>query len=76
MTRGSNPPTYNARLFGSGAARRENGPALPGEIIPLLSPLPPIGEVIAVGMGLVFWGMWSGGGGMWAGLPEAFCPFS
>jgi hypothetical protein len=33
-TRGSSPPTYKARLFGSGAARRTEPPALPGDNIP------------------------------------------
>lgn len=67
VTRGSSPPTYNARLFGSGAARRTKPPALPGDIIP-----PDIGDVMAVGIGFVFCGMTTGGrggGGMWAGLP-------
>ena len=70
MTRGSKPPTYNALLFGSGAARRGVYPPalLVGESTP-----PDMGELIAVGMGFVFWGMMtgaSGGGGMccW-GLP-------
>jgi hypothetical protein len=36
-----------------------------------------MGEVIAVGIGLVFWGMITGGrggGGMWLLVPEPFCP--
>ncbi len=68
MTLGSRPPTYRALLFGSGAARRTNPPALSGDITP---PFSPIGDVIAVGMGFVFWGIitgGSGGGGMWDGL--------
>ncbi len=76
MTRGSKPPTYSARLFGSGAARRPKGPPLPGDIMPLLSPPPPMGEVMAVGIGFVFWGMCRGGGGMCDGFAPAFWPFS
>ena len=49
MTRGSRPPTYNALLFGSGAARRTNPPELVGD-----KTSPEDGEVIAVGMGLLF----------------------
>ena len=71
MTLGSNPPTYNARLFGSGAARRMKLlVADPGDPIPEESP----SAVIAVGLGLLFCGITtggSGGGGMWAGL---LCP--
>jgi hypothetical protein len=63
VQRGSSPPTYSARLFGSGAARRTYPPALVGDII-----LPDMGEVMAVGIGFVFCGMTTGGrggGGMW-----------
>ncbi len=49
VTRGSSPPTYNALLFGSGAARRTNPPELVGD-----SMSPDMGEVIAVGIGLLF----------------------
>lgn len=76
MTLGSRPPTYNARLFGSGAARRTNPPALSGDITP---PFSPIGDVIAVGIGFVFCGMitgGSGGGGICEGLPWLLWPFS
>ena len=78
MTLGSRPPTYSARLFGSGAARRTKLPEPDeGDNIPFESPP---GDVMAVGIGLVFCGMTtggSGGGGMWAGLPEPFVvPFS
>ncbi len=70
VTLGSNPPTYSARLLGSGAARRTKLPEPDeGDIIPVESPP---GEVIAVGMGFVFCGMTtggSGGGGMCAGFP-------
>lgn len=41
-----------------------------GDIIPLWSPV--IGDVIAVGIGLVFWGITTGGnggGGICAGFP-------
>jgi hypothetical protein len=62
VTRGSKPPTYNDRLFGSGAALRRKPPALPGDMTPC--PLF-IGEEIAVGIGLVFCGMFNGGG-TWA----------
>src|SRR3569833_176612 len=65
VTRGSRPPTYRALLFGSGAARRAKGPPLLGGMMPLLSPLP-MGDVMAVGMGLLFCGMCRGGGGMCA----------
>ena len=43
----------------------------PGDIIPFASI---VGEVMAVGIGLLFWGITTGGnggGGMWAGFP---CP--
>jgi hypothetical protein len=49
VTRGSRPPTYNALLFGSGAALRTKPPELVGD-----STSPDDGEVIAVGMGLLF----------------------
>src|SRR5579871_898461 len=62
VTLGSSPPTYKARLLGSGAARRANPPALPGDKTPPFS-LPDIGDVMAVGIGLVFWGMITGGSG-------------
>jgi hypothetical protein len=68
VTLGSKPPTYKARLLGSGAARRTNPPALEGD---RTLPVPDIGEDIAVGIGLVFCGMMtggSGGGGICAGL--------
>lgn len=64
VTRGSTPPTYRALLFGSGAARRTNPPAEVGEVTPETD----IGEVIAVGIGLVFCGIITGGrggGGIW-----------
>ena len=73
MTLGSKPPTYRARLFGSGAARRIDPPALEGDIKP--PEKLDIGDVIAVGIGLLFWGMTtggSGGGGICAGLPWPF----
>lgn len=76
MTLGSRPPTYSARLFGSGAARRTNPPALSGDITP---PFSPIGEVIAVGIGFVFCGIITGGrggGGICEGLPWLLWPFS
>ena len=78
MTLGSRPPTYRARLFGSGAARRTKLPEPDeGDNIPFESPP---GDVMAVGIGLVFCGMTtggSGGGGMCAGFPEPFVvPFS
>ena len=50
--------------MGSGAARRTKPPAEVGEVTPETD----IGEVIAVGIGLVFWGIITGGrggGGMW-----------
>jgi len=57
-------------LFGSGAARRiKLLEADPGDIIPFASM---VGDVMAVGMGFVFWGITtggSGGGGMCAGFP-------
>mgnify|MGYP006950200819 CR=1 FL=1 len=68
VTLGSSPPTYRALLFGSGAARRTYPPALVGDIIAT----PDMGEVMAVGIGLVFWGIITGGrggGGMWDWLP-------
>ena len=69
VTLGSSPPTYNARLFGSGAARRTKLPEPEeGDSIPVESPP---GDVMAVGMGFVFCGITtggSGGGGMCAGL--------
>lgn len=53
VTLGSSPPTYNARLLGSGAARRiKLLVAEDGDIIPLESP--GIGDVMAVGIGFVF----------------------
>lgn len=73
VTLGSNPPTYRARLFGSGAARRIKLPEPDeGDSIPAESPP---GDAIAVGMGLLFCGITTGGkggGGMWAGLPGPF----
>lgn len=57
VTRWSSPPTYSARLLGSGAARRA---AVAGERIP-----PAPGEVTEDGMGLVFVLICSGGG--WVG---------
>lgn len=70
VTLASSPPTYSARLFGSGAARRIKlaEPEL-GDIIPAESPP---GEVTAVGIGLLLWGMTTGGsdgGGMYARFP-------
>ena len=70
VTLGSRPPTYSARLFGSGAARRTK-PPLPdeGDSIPVESPP---GDIMAVGMGFVFCGITtggSGGGGMCEGFP-------
>jgi len=54
VTLGSRPPTYNALLFGSGAERRTE--LLPdpdeGDKLEFKSWLP--GDVIAVGIGLVF----------------------
>jgi hypothetical protein len=76
VTLGSRPPTYRALLFGSGAARRTNPPALSGDITP---PFSPIGDVTAVGIGFVFWGMItgaSGGGGMCEGFVWPLWPFS
>lgn len=71
VTLGSKPPTYNARLFGSGAARRtELLEDDPGDSRPAGSSPP--GEVIAVGIGLLFCGITTGGkggGGMCAGFP-------
>lgn len=71
VTLGSKPPTYRARLFGSGAARRIRLLELDeGDIIPLESP--PTGDVIAVGKGFVFCGITtggSGGGGICAAFP-------
>jgi hypothetical protein len=71
VTLGSSPPTYKARLLGSGAARRTKLlDAEPGDIIPVESAPP--GEVMAVGIGFVFCGMTtggSGGGGICAGFP-------
>ena len=73
VTLGSSPPTYKARLFGSGAARRTKLPEPEdGDIMP---PESPPGDATAVGIGLVFCGMTtggSGGGGMCAGLPWPF----
>lgn len=54
--------------------RRAKALALVGDIMPLWSP--DMGEVMAVGMGFVFCGMCSGGGGMCAGLDWPFWPFS
>lgn len=54
MTRWSSPPMYRARLLGSGAARRKL-PPLVGDIMLLWSP--DMGDVMAVGIGFVFWGM-------------------
>lgn len=45
-------------MFGSGAARRTYPPAFVGDII-----FPDIGDVIAVGIGLVFCGITTGGSG-------------
>ena len=71
VTLGSRPPTYRARLLGSGAARRTKLlDAEPGDIIPDESAPP--GDVMAVGIGLLFCGITTGGnggGGMCAGLP-------
>jgi hypothetical protein len=72
VTLGSNPPTYKALLFGSGAARRTKPPPDVGEVMPVAD----MGEVMAVGIGFVFCGMMTGGrggGGMWLDwLPDAF----
>lgn len=62
VTLGSKPPTYSALLLGSGAARRtELFEEEPGDNMPARSPPP--GEVIAVGIGLLFCGMTTGGKG-------------
>ena len=60
VTLGSSPPTYKARLFGSGAARRTTPPAeagvsRPAEFIP--------GDDTDVGRGFVFCGITTGGSG-------------
>lgn len=80
VTLGSRPPTYRARLFGSGAARRTKLPEPDdGDIIPAESPP---GDVMAVGIGFVFCGITTGGrggGGIWAGfacplvVPFSYC---
>ena len=74
VTRGSRPPTYSARLFGSGAARRTNPPALCGDIICCPSFM---GDSITPGIGFVLGGtsMVRGiaGGGMWD-VPGAPAP--
>ena len=72
-TFGSKPPTYRARLLGSGAARRTEPPADDGGIMPVA--LFEKGDGTAIGIGLLFCGMTtggSGGGGMCEGLDEPF----
>lgn len=70
MTRGSRPPTYRARLLGSGAERRTKlEVADPGDAKPAASPSTPT----AVGIGLLFCGMTTGGrggGGICEGLTD------
>ena len=58
VTLGSSPPTYNALLFGSGAARLMLPPALIGDMMVLRS----IGPLTSLGTMLLLWGMLRGGG--------------
>lgn len=54
-------------MLGSGAARLANGPPEDGDMMP--GSTPDMGDEMALGIGLLFCGMWSGGGGMCPGFP-------